>query len=122
MEFVLGLIFGIIMYILGVVRTIRKFEHGELILEYPEDSETESTTLHFNPVTGEQIFPDFIIPIHIETEDGQWFIYNRDTKKYMAHANSKEEVVEVLKSKFPGAIFGTLQDNLEEVKFFDESI
>jgi hypothetical protein len=118
-DIILLLVIGVVAYSVGVIRTIKKFERGELIIEEVEE---ETETLHFHPLTGEQIFPENVIPIYIETSEDGLFVYNRDTNKYMAHGKTPIEVIEMLKSKFPDTIFGTLPDNLEEVGFYDETI
>lgn len=94
-------------YIIGVKRTIRKFEDGDLILEPIEELK------FFNPETGEEIFPDNHILIDIETHDDHIFVYNNDTGKYMAHGKTHEEVETKLKERFPDITFGISPETQE---------
>ena len=109
MEFLGFLACIVIGYLIGVIRTIKKFETGELVLESLEETE------FYNPETGEQTHPDKHIVIDIESHEDFIFIYNADTGKYMAHGKSAKEVEDKLRERFPGVTFGASEESMREI-------
>ena len=96
-------------YILGVKRTIKKFESGELILEPLEEIK------YYNTETGEEIFLDKHISVDIETHDEHIFVYNTETGKYMAHGKTNEEIQTLLVERFPGITFSISQKTIDRI-------
>ena len=96
-------------YILGVKRTIKKFEDGDLILEPLEEIK------YYNSETGEEISLGEHVSIDIETHDEHIFVYNNETGKYMAHGKTNEEIQSLLVERFPGITFSISQKTIDRI-------
>ena len=107
MEILFFLVCFIVGYFLGMRRTIKLFENGDLVLEPVEDMK------FYDPRTGEETFPNKHILIDIEAEDDTIFVYNTETGKYMAHGKTHQEVEAILKERFPGVTFGISEETMK---------
>ncbi len=58
-----------------------------------------------------------LIRIKIEKHNGMLFAYHSENSLFIAQANGKEELEEILKQKFPGRRFGCSEENLKEGGF-----
>jgi hypothetical protein len=54
-----------------------------------------------------------VINIKLEVHDDQFFVYNRQTNEYMAHAKTKANLEKMLSSKYPNKQFNCSVDELE---------
>ena len=61
--------------------------------------------------------PEECIAVSIEKHHDVFYVFERDTNKFMAQGASKEEVENVLNDRFPGKKFGASEKNLVEVGF-----
>ena len=109
MEILFFLVCFIVGYFLGMRRTIKLFENGDLVLEPVEE------TKFYDPRTGEETFPDKHILIDIEAEDDTIFVYNTETGKYMAHGKTNEEIQSLLVERFPGITFSISQKTIDRI-------
>jgi hypothetical protein len=57
------------------------------------------------------------IHIIIEKHNDMLFVYDKDTKQFMAQGSSKEDVEKVLIERFPGKSFACHESILKEVGF-----
>jgi hypothetical protein len=58
-----------------------------------------------------------LIPIKIERHSGVFYVFNNDTDDFMGQGATKEELEEVLASRFPGKRFMAMPENLKEMGF-----
>jgi hypothetical protein len=58
-----------------------------------------------------------LIKISIEKVDSTFFVYNLEDNSFMAQGNTRNELEEALKSRFPGVVFACPEANLKEVGF-----
>ena len=57
------------------------------------------------------------IHIIIEKHNDMLFVYDKDTKQFMAQGSSKEDVEKILIERFPGKSFACHESILKEVGF-----
>jgi len=57
------------------------------------------------------------IHIIIEKHNDMLFVYDKDTKQFMAQGTSKEDVEKILVERFPGKRFACHESTLKEVGF-----
>ncbi len=57
------------------------------------------------------------IKISIEKVESTFFVYNLEDNSFMAQGNTRNELEEALKSRFPGVVFACPEANLKEVGF-----
>lgn len=57
------------------------------------------------------------IRISIEKVDTTFFVYNLEDNSFMAQGNTRKELEEALKTRFPGVVFACPEANLKEVGF-----
>ena len=57
------------------------------------------------------------IHIIIEKHNDMLFVYDKDTKQFMAQGSSKEDVEKILVERFPGKRFACHESILKEVGF-----
>lgn len=55
-----------------------------------------------------------VIEITIENHNGMIYIYNKDTKSFMAQGSTRQEVEKILLDKFPGKKFAADPREIEE--------
>jgi hypothetical protein len=51
--------------------------------------------------------------IDIEVHNGTIFVYNKETKEFMAQGSTRKEIEKVLESRFPGKIFAAPEAQLK---------
>lgn len=54
-----------------------------------------------------------VINIKLEHHEGQFFVYNRQTSEYMAHAKTKDDLEKMLSSKYPNKQFNCSLEELD---------
>ena len=65
----------------------------------------------------EEVEEEELIHIVIEKHNDMLFVYDKDTKQFMAQGSSKEDVEKVLVERFPGKRFACHESTLKEVGF-----
>lgn len=60
-------------------------------------------------------FKSKVINIRVEDHDGQFFIYKKDDGSYLAHAETKNMLEDILNEKFPGKLFNASPEDLEKL-------
>jgi hypothetical protein len=109
MEIILLVVFTFVVWVMGAVSGWNAREkhaktqvekHFKHIQEFVEEQEEE-----------EQIH------IIIEKHNDMLFVYDKDTKQFMAQGTSKEDVEKVLVERFPGKRFACHESVLKEVGF-----
>lgn len=60
---------------------------------------------------AEQMAPVYV-PIKVELDEGQIYIYNKDTSEYLASAQTASELETILSSKYPGKLFSASTEDL----------
>jgi hypothetical protein len=108
MEIILLVVFTFVVWIMGAVSGWNAREkhaknqvekHFKNIQEFVEEQEEEQ------------------IHIIIEKHNDMLFVYDKDTKQFMAQGSSKEDVEKVLVERFPGKRFACHESTLKEVGF-----
>ena len=108
MEFILLVVFTFIVWMMGAVSGWNAREkhaksqvekHFQSIQEFVEEQEEEQ------------------IHIIIEKHNDMLYVYDKDTKQFMAQGSSKEDVEKVLVERFPGKRFACPESILKEVGF-----
>jgi predicted negative regulator of RcsB-dependent stress response len=108
MELILLVVFTFIVWMMGAVSGWNAREkhaktqvekHFQNIQEFVEEQEEEQ------------------IHIIIEKHNDMLFVYDKDTKQFMAQGTSKEDVEKVLVERFPGKRFACHESILKEVGF-----
>lgn len=56
-----------------------------------------------------------VINATIEKHDGHLFIYKQEDGSYLAHAENKNKLTDMLHEKFPGKMFNVSQEDLEKL-------
>jgi murein L,D-transpeptidase YafK len=107
MEIILLVLFGIVVWALGVksgwdARERHASKITKQFLDAMQDAEEEQE---------EQIH------IIIEKHNDMLFVYDKETKQFMAQGSSKEAVEKVLVERFPGKRFACHESILKEVGF-----
>ena len=108
MEIILLVVFTFIVWMMGAVSGWNAREkhaktqvekHFQNIQEFVEEQEEEQ------------------IHIIIEKHNDMLYVYDKDTKQFMAQGSSKEDVEKVLVERFPGKRFACHESTLKEVGF-----
>lgn len=60
--------------------------------------------------------PD-MVKVLIEKHNDVFYVYDRDTNKFLTQGSSKKELEETLHKMYPGKRFGATEENLIEVGF-----
>ena len=105
MEIILLVVFTFVIWIMGAVSGWNAREkyakrQMEKFFERVDEAEEE-----------EQIH------IIIEKHNDMLFVYDKDTKQFMAQGSSKEDVEKILIERFPGKSFACHESILKEVGF-----
>ena len=105
MEIILLVVFTFVVWIMGAVsgwnsRERHAKKQMEKFFERVDEAEEE-----------EQIH------IIIEKHNDMLFVYDKDTKQFMAQGTTKEDVEKVLVERFPGKRFACHESILKEVGF-----
>jgi len=105
MELILLVLLGIVIWVVGVkAGWDAREKHAKKItkefLDIMQEAEEE-----------EQIH------IIIEKHNDMLYVYNKDTKEFMAQGSTKEDVEKVLVQRFPGKRFACHESTLKEVGF-----
>jgi predicted thioredoxin/glutaredoxin len=105
MELILLLVFTFIVWMAGAVSGWNAREkHAKKQVER-----------HFEQLLEEH--EEELIHIVIEKHNDMLFVYDKDTKQFMAQGSSKEDVEKVLVERFPGKRFACPESILKEVGF-----
>jgi hypothetical protein len=108
MEIILLVVFTFIVWMMGAVSGWNARErhaktqvekHFQNIQEFVEEQEEEQ------------------IHIIIEKHNDMLYVYDKDTKQFMAQGSSKEDVEKILVERFPGKRFACQESILKEVGF-----
>jgi predicted negative regulator of RcsB-dependent stress response len=108
MEIILLVVFTFVVWVMGAVSGWNARErhaktqvekHFQQIQEFVEEQEEEQ------------------IHIIIEKHNDMLFVYDKETKQFMAQGTSKEDVEKVLVERFPGKRFACPESILKEVGF-----
>jgi Na+-transporting methylmalonyl-CoA/oxaloacetate decarboxylase gamma subunit len=108
MEIILLIVFTFVVWMMGAVSGWNAREkqakeqvekHFQRIQEFVEEQEEEQ------------------IHIIIEKHNDMLFVYDKETKQFMAQGTSKEDVEKVLIERFPGKRFACHESTLKEVGF-----
>lgn len=86
------------------------------LLADEEDGEYDET-VYIDDETGEELNAKSHMSINIEQSDGYFFVYDKDTGKFMAHGKTRDEMEEALTDRFPDVLFAASEENLKEVGF-----
>lgn len=62
-----------------------------------------------------------VIKIKIEKHEQRFFVYALEDNEFMAQGDSRKELEENLRKRYPGRTFAAEEDNLKEVGFSHES-
>jgi FtsZ-interacting cell division protein ZipA len=105
MELILLVLLGIVIWVIGVkAGWDAREKHAKKItkefLDIMQEAEEE-----------EQIH------IIIEKHNDMLYVYDKDTKQFMAQGSSKEDIEKVLVQRFPGKRFACHESTLKEVGF-----
>lgn len=57
-----------------------------------------------------------IIDVKVETHDGQFFVYSANDGSYLAHANTKASLEDMLREKFPGKAFNASAVDMQKLE------
>jgi predicted negative regulator of RcsB-dependent stress response len=108
MEIILLVVFTFVVWVMGAVSGWNAREkhaktqvekHFQRIQEFVEEEQEEQ------------------IHIIIEKHNDMLFVYDKETKQFMAQGTSKEDVEKVLVERFPGKRFACPESILKEVGF-----
>ena len=101
----LSIVLFIIGYILGIRRTIHKFESGELYVEWEDEEYYDEED---QPIGNEDILS------YLEVHEDTIFMY--DSKhNYLSHGDTIESLQDRLRDRFPNKRFAITQENIEEI-------
>ena len=104
MELILLVVFTFVVWIMGAVSGWNAREkHAKKQVER-----------HFEQLLEQQ---EEKIHIIIEKHNDILYVYDKDTKQFMAQGSSKEDVEKVLVERFPGKRFACPESILKEVGF-----
>jgi hypothetical protein len=108
MEIILAVVLTFVVWVMGAVSGWNAREkhakkqvekHFKNIQEFVEEQEEEQ------------------IHIIIEKHNDMLYVYDKDTKQFMAQGSSKEAVEKILVERFPGKRFACHESTLKEVGF-----
>ena len=106
MEIILLVVFTFVVWVMGVksgwdARERHAHKITKQFLDAMQEAEEEEELIH----------------IVIEKHNDMLFVYDKDTKQFMAQGTSKEDVEKVLVERFPGKRFACPESILKEVGF-----
>ena len=105
MEIILLVVFTFVVWIMGAVS-------GWNAREKHAKQQMEKFFAHVDEAEEEEQ-----IHIIIEKHNDMLFVYDKDTKQFMAQGSSKEDVEKILVERFPGKRFACNESILKEVGF-----
>lgn len=108
MEIILLVVFTFVVWIMGAVS-------GWNAREKHAKSQVEKHFQNIQQFVEEQ--EEDQIHIIIEKHNDMLFVYDKETKQFMAQGSSKEDVEKVLVERFPGKRFACPESILKEVGF-----
>jgi predicted negative regulator of RcsB-dependent stress response len=108
MEIILLVVFTFVVWIMGAVS-------GWNAREKHAKSQVEKHFQNIQQFVEEQ--EEDQIHIIIEKHNDMLFVYDKETKQFMAQGTSKEDVEKVLVERFPGKTFACPESILKEVGF-----
>ena len=108
MEIILLVVFTFVVWIMGAVS-------GWNAREKHAKSQVEKHFHNIQQFVEEQ--EEDQIHIIIEKHNDMLFVYDKDTKQFMAQGSSKEDVEKILVERFPGKRFACHESTLKEVGF-----
>jgi predicted negative regulator of RcsB-dependent stress response len=108
MEIILLVVFTFVVWIMGAVS-------GWNAREKHAKSQVEKHFQNIQQFVEEQ--EEDQIHIIIEKHNDMLFVYDKETKQFMAQGTSKEDVEKVLVERFPGKRFACPESILKEVGF-----
>ena len=108
MEIILLVVFTFVVWIMGAVS-------GWNAREKHAKTQVEKHFKHIQEFVEEQ--EEEQIHIIIEKHNDMLFVYDKETKQFMAQGTSKEDVEKVLVERFPGKRFACHESVLKEVGF-----
>jgi len=105
MEIILLVVFTFVVWIMGAVsgwnaREKHAKKQVDKFFEQVDDAEEEE-----------------LLHIIIEKHNDMLFVYDKDTKQFMAQGSTKEAVEKILVERFPGKRFACHESTLKEVGF-----
>ena len=109
MEYILLIGYTVGVYLVGVrVGMTFVLKHHD---EFVEEDELFDNSKQVNETIDTKIM------IHIEHSDvdGYFFVYEQDTKRFMAHGKTWQEVEVRLKERYPGSTFGINEEHAKEI-------
>lgn len=104
MELILLVVFTFVIWLMGAISGWNSRErHAKRQMEkfFEQVDDTEEEQIH----------------IIIEKHNDMLYVYDKDTKQFMAQGSSKEDVEKVLVQRFPGKHFTCHESILKEVGF-----
>jgi hypothetical protein len=108
MEIILLVVFTFVVWVMGAVS-------GWNARERHAKTQVEKHFKHIQEIVEEQ--EEEQIHIIIEKHNDMLYVYDKDTKQFMAQGSSKEDVEKVLVERFPGKRFACHESILKEVGF-----
>ena len=63
-----------------------------------------------------QQFKNKVVDIKVEDHDGQFFVYNKEDGRYLAHGETKTKLEDILMERFPGKLFNASPEDLEKLE------
>lgn len=107
MELILLVVFTFVVWIMGAVSGWNSREkHAKKQIEK-----------HFKTIQQFEEQEEEQIHIIIEKHNDMLYVYDKDTKQFMAQGSSKEAVEKILVERFPGKRFACHESILKEVGF-----
>jgi len=107
MEIILLVVFTFVVWLMGAVSGWNSRErHAKKQMEK-----------HFKTIQQFEEQEEDQIHIIIEKHNDMLFVYDKETKQFMAQGTSKEDVEKVLVERFPGKRFACPESILKEVGF-----
>jgi hypothetical protein len=108
MEIILLVVFTFVVWLMGAVS-------GWNSRERHAKNQVEKHFKHIQEIVEEQ--EEEQIHIIIEKHNDMLFVYDKETKQFMAQGTTKEDVEKVLVERFPGKRFACHESVLKEVGF-----
>lgn len=106
MELVLVLLFGIGIFILGIV-------YGWGLRERYANHLLQKLAKH---IIEEQVSTDDLIQITVEKHNNTLFIYKKEDGQFMVQGSSFKELNDALENRFPGKRFACSDEHLQILK------
>lgn len=107
LEIILSIIGVVLVYTFG-------FKRGYEFREKEAISKLDAMMQRFEESQPEQI------PIKVEKDNGIFFVYKVEDSSFLAQGKTKNDVVDILKERYPGTRFTVTPQNMREVGFEDE--